>query len=197
MTEKFLIPPTTNTLKPLQQGDVSQLCGLYSVLNAIRLASEPVRPIPRHISQTIYRLGIDHLERKNRLHDACKSGMKPKHQLALARDLIPRANNLLGTQMSFERLKVTPETFHRIIKSEIDHGRPVCLCIRGRIYHFTVICGYSETRYRLFDSQGRHYLTRRLCGVGNKAAETHYNIAKKSVFGLRIDANPKDAFFTS
>ena len=58
--DKFIIPHA-NIVKPYKQGQLDTLCGLYSAINAIRLAAHPQTDLTRHLAQIMMVEGLEYL----------------------------------------------------------------------------------------------------------------------------------------
>ncbi len=83
--------PAVYELKPLHQGKLSSMCGLYSLLNGISLALYPQR-LSRPQLQQLYRHAIGHLSRKRKLKQVLGVGIEYELWNELRDELIAFVN---------------------------------------------------------------------------------------------------------
>lgn len=177
MPDRYTIPGAKE-LKPLMQGNLSRLCGLYSVLNGIQLALFPQR-LGRPELQGLYLQGIRHLAQRRQLRSVIGVGMHDGAWLALAAELLAHLNDGHGT--SFQLRPVIKGAAERdrqrslaAIKKAIGSKSPVLISFGGHLDHYTVVSGYTERRLVLFDSSGLRWLEAINIGVGERSARRHW-----------------------
>ncbi len=149
-------------LEPLVQGDLSRLCGLYSILNAIQLGLYPrwLSPVQR---KQMFIEGITHLARERQLRSVVGVGMEEPVWRKLAVALVTNANEQFGSKLKVQRaLKGTaPRSRRKVLEAimaAVEDGRPVLVYLGGALDHYTVIAGYTDRRLMLFDSQGLRWI---------------------------------------
>lgn len=171
-------------IPPLRQGSLDSLCGMYAVINAIRLTHAASNPLNRRDEKHLFHAGVRFLNSKHDLEDACIEGMVGRIQVRLAKHLIAHANERMNTKYKFHRLAVKKATYASIIEGEVDAGRPVCVLLDGALGHYSVIVGYSESRFILFDSEGLAWIQRDLCQLSGCKGEARHVIEKSALFGF-------------
>jgi hypothetical protein len=176
LDDQFTLPAAM-ALKPLTQGSLSNLCGLYSTLNAIQLVLYPQR-LRRKQLQNLYLHGVSHLSRSKRLKSSLSFGMEQAAWLRLATTLIERANDDHGTSIVIKQvLDGSPRTSRvralRRICATISSGSPVVVGMGGAHWHYTVLVGFTELRLLLFDSSGLRWIEAAGVGLGGGSTKRH------------------------
>ncbi len=177
------------SLRPLQQGQLSCLCGLYAHLNAIQLALFPDH-LTRSELRQLYGCGVEHLARSRLLKGAVGGGMTEKTWRALGDALLNCVNEQRGTAFKFE----TPtnsalsrrRTALRFISTHIQQGRPVLIGVGGALDHFTVVAGCSSERLTLFDSSGHRWILAKNVGLSGRQQYRH-ELWPQALFALIDD----------
>lgn len=167
-----------NALEPLYQGDLSQLCGLYSILNAIQLKLYPERLTPDH-RQRLFTEGAAFLGRERKLKRALCVGIEEDVWPQLGRAIFAAVADQFGVKFRLRRILKGPARSNRArafqaIAATIDRQHPVLVCMDGELDHYTVICGYSPQRLRLFDSLGLRWLAIDGISVGEDCRHRHW-----------------------
>ncbi|AML50414.1 hypothetical protein [Falsihalocynthiibacter arcticus] len=151
-------------IEPYQQGDLDSLCGLYAIINALRVLHAPNHHLTKRTCMTLFTNGIDALAADSSRKDAVYNGMKIARQRRLAKVLLS-SSSLRGRP----RATLKPALSHITKVEELDQilreriaGREVLLALfDGRISHHSVIVGCSPTRIYLFDSDGMQFVLKR------------------------------------
>lgn len=183
-----LILSVSTILRPFKQGDLSHLCGLYAVINAASLVLYPNVQFSRSRARDLSERGLDFLHRRHKLHEIVTSGMTPALQRTLAFHLIKHINADFGVNLRLERIELTQKTYAETLMKMIYGGHPVCLCLEGTLNHFTILCGVSTSRYRVFDSQRLTYVYKASCELdGPNAGHKRHQINPKSAFTMILE----------
>ena len=169
MSRTSVLLPAAAQLAPYQQGHVSSLCGLYSLLNGIQLVLWPHRKLQRRELKKLFASGVQHLDESRGLGSILGRGIDEDAWLDLSRSLIKQASVLTGHRISRRfilrrRAKLTCRTAITLIKEQLRAHRPVLVTLWGGYDHVTVIVGYSRGRLILFDSSGFRWIHE--AGVG-------------------------------
>ncbi|AEG50220.1 hypothetical protein Sphch_2573 [Sphingobium chlorophenolicum L-1] len=152
-------------IEPIEQGSIDHLCGLYAAINALRL----VTPRSSQRDQMLFEAGIGYLDKKDRLSTVLTEGMPKRLFVGLAHQLAKRRD------LQIERI-ASSGTRHRpeeAIMNAIAAGMPVLASIDPPLDHYSVIFGYSPTRWLLFDSYGYKWLSRVQCAFGRAPTVRH------------------------
>lgn len=177
MAPRFILPGATE-LRPLQQGKLSSMCGLYSVLNCIQLALYPQR-LTRPELQRIYRHAIQHLSRRRQLKQVLGIGMEHELWMELRDQLIACVNDTYHTSLKPAATLTGAGTADRRraldqIKRDLRAGGPVLACFGGALDHYSVVCGYTDQRLVLFDSSGMRWIRAENVGLGERSRRRHW-----------------------
>lgn len=149
-----------NELTPFRQGDLDGLCGPYAVINALRLAFWSDRALQKHLCAELLANGLMGSFSRKALAKAIRDGIDNDELIRLAEvcsDLASKSGHQIIIDAMPERARASSKDAK--IVSAIQEGWPVIVNVVD-IAHFTVIVGFSSTRYRIFDSSGRHWLRR-------------------------------------
>lgn len=164
-------------LSPLRQGDLSRLCGLYSILNALQLALFP-RILSKRDLQSLYLHGIRHLARRRKLRHVIGIGMPDEVWLDLATEVAVRANSQFASEFVIMPVLHGParrSTTKAIeaIWAALDRGQPVLARFAGPLNHFTVLSGCTPERLVFFDSSGLRWVNLRNVTLSDRSARCH------------------------
>lgn len=188
--EKYIIPQA-QSLKPFRQGQLDTLCALYSAINAIRIAAGSSRiPFTRYHARLMTEEGLEYLAKnKKQLLSALTEGISNKVRRALIRHLIKYVKTKWGVELEFFRpdtrmVSSARSTIIIFIEENIRAGNPVCISLNGHHNHYTVISGFNDKSFYLFDSDGLVSINRSLiCMQGDMVAPRH-RIKPKGVISI-------------
>lgn len=158
------------TLIPLQQGRLDGLCGLYAIVNALRLVLPRTRPLTQSEAEAVFGCGVNVLETHGQLAWATIWGVR--HSIwkrlvaAMSREVAQITCVTVQPRWPLRGSSSTSRTqLFAVIETAIERHQPVLVSVAGTLNHYTVICGYGLTRLRLFDSNGHQWLGRGSCGL--------------------------------
>lgn len=155
-------------LEPYRQGALDGLCGLYGLINALRLATADNTPLSKAQSKELFAAGVDFLHRKKGFREAAVAGLKARRRLALARHLAKLVSAthcpVVIERPDYSAWTSIDEVFGWIEESLSD-GKPVVAALMGGLNHFTVIAGSTATRLELIDSDGLRFVRKSSCGL--------------------------------
>ena len=157
--------PAARHVEPLEQGSMDNFCGLYAAINALRLET----PKSARRDRTLFEAGVGYLEKKEWLSTVLTEGMPNRLFAELARHLAGK-HDLQIERIVSSRKRHRPE---EAIMRAIAAGVPVLTSIDPPLDHYSVICGYSPTRWLLFDSYGYKWLSRAHCSFGQHKNARH------------------------
>jgi hypothetical protein len=149
--------------RPFEQGDLDGLCGVYAIVNAVRLAAQPHHRLRVADCRELFAVLLAELADEGRLRGFVTHGLGSR---VLAR-LLRRAERWLRTQhgLTLEvhrpfRKQDQPE-FDECLRVLTEHlERLGTAAIVGSDEHWTVIRGVTAKRLLLADSDGRrHFAT--------------------------------------
>lgn len=151
-------------LLPFRQGLLDRLCGLYSIINGIRLVSAPTKPLTTAAANVLFDTGITYLSAGGVLHNALVDGIgarKWKHLASLlCNNASKQCNSICIQTPAAGGARLSAPAIESWIEQSIALGWPVLLHLGRRHQHYTVISGIDERQIWLFDSWGLKKLKR-------------------------------------
>jgi hypothetical protein len=190
MVQRSALQEAAERLIPFRQGRFDNLCGLYSVLNAIQLAQWPMLERNAHRSRRLFQHGIAALEHEGLLHTAIKHGMDEPTWTWLTDLLLAEAGRQSGTRL--RRVPILQKTKRSdfdgaiaLIDRHTRIGEPVLVDLAGSYQHYTTIVGVSDNRLLLFDSYGYRWIAAASCGLAHHHAQARHRIARSSAAVIR------------
>jgi len=192
MQRTSVLLPAAIHLKPYQQGHVSSLCGLYSLLNGIQLVLWPHRKLTRSELKKLFVCGVQHLDRSRALASVLDRGIDEDAWLDLGRALIKQANALTGLSITprsilRRRPNLTGRSAITLIKQQLRADRPVLVILWGCLDHVTVIVGYSRGRLMLFDSSGFKWINEACVGLQHSSSSKRHQVTRRTVMALSLE----------
>lgn len=175
-------------LTPKRQGDFDRLCGIYSIINAIRWNETHLQSQPHKL----FDWGLEYLIKRKKLNSVMLDGMTRRLWLKMAVHMLAQYNRSAPSQLVLEKL-LTPttegpsENWDRIICAVSD-GLPVLVQLNGAYSHFSVICGVTRRRVLLFDSGGQKWIQRRSCAIGKPDQPMRFWMNPQSLVVLKKDS---------
>jgi hypothetical protein len=158
------------TIVPYRQGELDGLCGLYAVVNAIRVALHEASQLSHAQAQRMWMSGLLRLQERGWLPLRMMDGIEWPDLLHIAEALLEIALPV-GAKPIVRQL---PESIDhakrwRWIATELERSRPI-LVHQDQHYHYTVITGLTPTRITLFDSSGSTWAQRIEANIGHAAS---------------------------
>lgn len=171
-------------IEPFRQGELDMLCGLYSCINALRLAAHDRRPISRPLAKELFGEGMAYLDQKEAAGETAQQGMLSGRQRRLLAHLTKHLRTK-GIEMAIERpfASSRPDITDVFswMEAAIGAGWPVMAWLKGTHNHFTVIAGIDSKQLHLFDSTIFCRIRREKCGTRQGV----HILAPKDLVGLR------------
>ena len=177
-------------LIPLEQGKLDNLCGIYSILNAIRLASWPTLELHSHRSRRLFDHAIAALEAEGLLRRILQQGMHEPTWIWLCGELLRKAQRLGGIKLKRMPIlskvgKADIEAALALIGHHTGRGEPVLVTLLGGYNHCTVIVEKTDRQLKLFDSYGYRWIALGSCELHHRGAQRRHQIARRSVAVIR------------
>lgn len=177
-------------LQPVWHGHYADLSCIYACINGLRLLLEPSQPLPPRDCEQLFRFAVRYLDRCGRLAATVERGMASGDWLAMVRGIADRAEDLACMRIALAQpcpdAGVTFDQIIDAVRSAIDARAVVLLGLEGRYDHYTVIAGYSRTRFRLLDGYGCSWLNLAACDVASDAATARHQIDPGSIVTLGL-----------
>ena len=143
-------------IAPYSQGDLDYLCGVYSIINAIRLVLQPIEPVSKAKSRALFDDSIEFLRQNAALEPALTNGISIRRWQQLAAFVADRACTAVwsnGIETTDRRM--SERRIVRCIADSLACGWPVLLHLGRHQQHFSVITGITQHSILLFDSNER------------------------------------------
>lgn len=156
--------------EPWRQGELDLLCGVYAVLNSIKIAAPFISPAKSHFDEVFYAVARA-LEECPSSHTILSYGLN-RRSLGVA---LSAAGDWLDSNFGWQ-LKTSWPYYRwpnarptRVFSRIQDHlGVPntaAIICLAGEIDHWTVVTDVTARRVRLFDSIGMKFIRRSSIGL--------------------------------
>ena len=140
-------------LAPYAQGELDSLCGLYSIINAIRLVLYPVAPVSAAKSHKLFEAGIRFMRQNNSLDPALINGINIRRWKLLAALLAEHASTAkYSIIVETTKRRMPARAIMRCIDDSIANGLPILLHLGRRNQHYSAIAGVTPHSILLFDS---------------------------------------------
>ena len=172
---KIEMPPNRggkrqHSRRPYRQGDLDGLCGVYSVINALRaLCPELTR---KHCA-SLFKLLVGCLKGRSKAPlDVVSSGMSRHTLLHLLNVAIAFVWRRFGVAVKARRLPKPVRTTHRLVRlwrtlsNLLSPNRVVIIGVEGRISHWTVATRIGPKHLFVLDSKNIKRFRRTHCVVG-------------------------------
>ena len=182
------------SISPLQQGNLDQLCSVYAIINALRLATGPMQ-IEKRIEKDLLFRGVRLLLEREILGSTLRDGMGTKKFIKLSRALVKKASKLTELRFRIKYFCSTEATAEEFLRKELLAGNPVCVRIIGSIDHYTVLSGISQTKLDLFDSDGLSWILRSSFCRPMSGLPARYELDTKALFSVGLDDDIPDELF--
>ncbi len=179
------------SISPLQQGDLDQLCGVYAIINALRLAAGPTR-IEKRVEKDLLFRGVRLLLEREILGSTLRHGMGTKKFIKLSRAMVKKASHLTELKFRIKTFCEVEATAEEFLREELLADRPVCARITGSIDHYTVLSGISQTTLDLFDSDGLSWILRSSFCRPVSGSPARYGLDTKALFSIELDDGNQD-----
>lgn len=184
------VHPGLKLIQPLGQGDYDGLCGLYSILNAIRLAAAPTRVLSHKHTQKLFIGGVRFLEQRDLLHRAVSGSIERRRWLTLTEFLRREARLNCDLSLRYEwpfeaEEETQPTQVLDAIEQILLQRKAVMAFLRGTYRHYSVISGYTPSSLTLFDSYGYRWLRKASC-VATTTEPARHHIHAPSLIAVSV-----------
>lgn len=149
-------------MRPLVQGQLDGLCGIYAAINATRL----IGSLTQEESQWLFHQACRLMESRKSLATILGEGLNSKDLAYLFRELIERRHSLIRFKPFSQAKNVGLERYWRSLKGFLESGerRAVILVLGNWDWgHWSVVRKASKKTLFLFDSDKLKVLNRRHC----------------------------------
>lgn len=164
-------------VKPYRQGSLSAFCGLYAAFNAARLIC-PEWAQDSTLWTDTYHFAVSKLSGDRKLKRCLMDGLGYEAWKTLQHAIYDRLSDQLGCSLRMRplvrrpRLKAVDPV--NALRSAIDADRPVLCAICGIHDHYTVISGYTPSRWLLHDSAGMRWIEVKSTAIGPPDNRRHW-----------------------
>ncbi|MDA3971808.1 MAG: hypothetical protein PF442_10705 [Desulfobulbaceae bacterium] len=170
--------------EPFRQGQLDGLCGIYAVINALKLI---VRISHNEGSDLLYEAVLT-LEKKKPASVYITTGISVVDLSIILRDIICPQYDLIRTKPFHRRAKVSIDEYWDTLTGFLnsDEPRSVIIVIETSKWgHWTVVKEITSKQMILNDSDGRKVVNRRHCSTTELNSETPVLIYPSQTFFLR------------
>jgi hypothetical protein len=148
--------PASRRITPLQQGELDGLCGVYSVINAIRLLRLDADAITRREVNALYSFAIYRLAESGDLRDRMARGVP----WAMLKHVAAKTVSVASTDRTKLELRTLPRgnaDRFELVKQAVQAGQ-VLLVSTHHDEHYSLVVGWTPTRAVLFDSSAGQWV---------------------------------------
>lgn len=153
------------TMKPLQQGDLDGLCGVYSILNALKTIG--IRRSIEEWQDTLNQI-IEHLQHHKKSSLFLTDGITTPDISRILRDIIVPQYGIHYHKPFHKNSELALHTFWQSLFAYLseDKKRAAIFAIAGSDYgHWTVASYLSQRRITLQDSYKMQWINRSQCST--------------------------------
>jgi hypothetical protein len=198
MSLRYRLSEAARELKRLEQGDLDALCGLYAIINAVRISLYPRHKLRPRELRRLFEAGLTSLSRSRRLRAVVTDGMRLHVWSNLCDAVLAEASQIVGGAFLRRDILVGEDRLSerdgvRCIKRSLRDGAPVLVALMGSYNHFSVIASFSATRFNLFDSRNRKWVWIRSVSFEPAAANSPHFIPPPSVIAISVSSASSDA----
>jgi hypothetical protein len=178
-------------LEPSWQGQYDGFCGIYAIINAMRLVLAPIAPLQTEDCEKLFGFGVRLLDKRGELAGCAQDGLD-------LTSWVPVAQQIAGCVERYSRFTVTVRQpfgaddrvsitdLLRTIETTLDRGEVVSLSLLGAYDHYTVVQACSASRLRLFDSYGYAWLNIAACDVAQPGSKARHQIEAASLLAFGV-----------
>jgi hypothetical protein len=158
------------------QGRLDSLCGVYSVVNAVRwvLGGNP----PKMSAEDLFASVIGWLEWKAGAAEALTAGVEPKILWRVVVSVLDDLRKENGVSIKADRpfarrRRLTAAEVHQTLAADFNAGTAgiaYVVVFRGRLNHWSAVRGVTPTGFLLFDSCGYVRIAVDRCRMTGEAA---------------------------
>jgi hypothetical protein len=173
-------------LTPSWQGQYDSFCSIYAIINGLRLVLAPIAPLSDDQCERLFRFGVRLLAERDELVACAQDGLElPSYQI-VAHAMANHVGQHSSAIIVVEQLFPSDEGVQLVdmvdaVRTAIDRQCVVLASLAGTYDHYTVICGYSPARLRLFDSYGYAWINIAACDAATPNATARHRIDASSL----------------
>jgi len=187
---KRVVHPSFGLIEPLGQGDYDGLCGLYAILNAIRLAAAPTQILSHKLTQQLFVSGVRYLSEKACLERAVCWAIERQRWLGLMRHMRREAWRTARLRVHHVHMfedghEIEAKQVLAAIEHHIAERKALLTFIRGAYRHYTVVAGTTPSSLILFDSYGYRWLRKASC-VTTTTDPARHNLHAQSLMAISL-----------
>jgi hypothetical protein len=148
----------SQVVRPYRQGELDSLCGVYCVVNAVRLAARPHRQLGRTTSTALFAVLVRELDERHRLRKVVTDGMGTRLVARLLRQAQRWLQDEHGLRLEVRapfRKKDAPGHCLEVLTAYL--AQPGTAAVVATEEHWTVAQAVGSKRLHLFDSNRRVY----------------------------------------
>ena len=182
--------------QPFQQGNLDGLCGIYALINAIRLATADQLHLSNSEWIGVFGCLLAQADKHTGATNLVTGGVGARRLIALTRYAIDHMADRYGLELTMSRPLIElerPSKRKLIAKLRRLVGRPgsaVLIGLGGHLNHWTVVCSVGDRSLGLFDSSGLHRIRIDHCRTRHeKKLETtvEHVLRPRRIIGLAME----------
>jgi len=159
-------------MEPYRQGDLENMCGLYGLINAARLADPALK---WDECQQVYLAALRWLRKRKGFLGVLNEGLAVHTLLSLHKAVFQVQWPQITLHRAFPRKPKNAKEFWSRMEEEANReDQGMFIGFVGREWdHWTAVREISDSRINLFDSDNRKYLERSRCGYSEEQGKDY------------------------
>ncbi|MDY6904067.1 MAG: hypothetical protein SWH61_05210 [Thermodesulfobacteriota bacterium] len=170
-------------MKPFRQGDLDGLCGIYSVVNAVRY----IKKLSSEQSEDLFYQCLSAIEKENRLSDIVAKGINLTILTTLFKEIIDPNFGIKRTRPFHKRKDVSLDCYWNHIATFLKTPERVVLAsidCSDCIGHWSIIIKASHKVFHMYDSYEDKRWYRRLLSTQRTTKSRPYIVSPPHTFFL-------------
>jgi hypothetical protein len=170
---------------PLQQGNLDGLCGIYSIINAIRFLCKEFK---REESFALFHFLTGKVKKRGNLNEIITQDLTPKKFKHLQKSALKWLKQEHGIKIKQQRYKnkkankFTLKTVWNDFSNQLSRNTVILIGFTGKQNHYSVITGITAKALVTFYSCKTQLIRKSQCSTGY--TDNKYCIERKEVFFL-------------
>lgn len=144
-----------------------------------------LKPLSKYRAGFLMENAIDQLARKRLLNNVILHGMGNRTWRGIIRNSVTAMKERYGLEIDLADIQQS-STLNATLKDCLDSEQVLLTHIKGVYNHYTVIVGYTECNWVLFDSDGLKYVRQKSVKASFERKCSRHSFAKNGIIAMRF-----------